>query len=363
MFDLFRGKKQITENTFKARVERFWTWFASESERMLSTIDDKRCGDLTDSVSKQVDEFGPGFGWVFGPGENGARHSFTLTGEGVIERQILAQYWQTRAPKLPGWCFFNSRQAATGTPTWKINMGAETFEPAAFWCSVFINEQAEKFNITVWHPLFAKLPKDEHFRILFIVLDELFGEFGTQRWLGEIKITDARLAESMPVVELRDYVQAESARREWKLLPPGECVSLFRFEEASDFPRGDVLTWQTVVPSLVHELFDTDGKPSALLEGSGAEFVFVTVPIEMLPRGSEVEVRGNIEDALDSALKAAFSGMVAGGSLGPSGGYIDALIFDGRKSVEIIASVMHQLSMPKDAAVFQFAKPHGPKLA
>ena len=62
MFDLFRGKKQITENTFKARVERFWTWFASESERMLSTIDDKRCGDLTDSVSKQVDEFGPEIG-------------------------------------------------------------------------------------------------------------------------------------------------------------------------------------------------------------------------------------------------------------------------------------------------------------
>ena len=244
-----------------------------------------------------------------------------------------------------------------------MKMGGETFEPAAFWCAVFINEQVEKFDIAVWHPLFARLPKDEHFRILFIVLDELFGEFGTQRWLGEIKITDARLAESMPVVELRDYVQAESARREWKLIPPGECASLFRFEEARDFPHGDVLTWHTTVPSLVHDLFDTNGNPSDLLDGSGAEFVFVTVPIEMLPSGREVEVRGKVEDALDSALKAASSGMVVGGSFGPSGGYIDVLIFDGRKSVKIIAAVIRQLSMPEGAAVFSFSKAHGPKLA
>ena len=277
---------------------------------MLSTIDDKRCGDLQGGVSKHVDELGPGFGWVFGPGEDPARHSFTLTGEGVVERQILAQYWQSRAPQLPGWCFYSSRQPSHDAPTWKINMGGESFEPTAFWCSVFLNEQDEKFDITVWHPLFAKLPKDEHFRILFIVLDELFGEFGTQRWLGEIKISDERLSESMPVVELRDYVNAETARREWKLIPPGENCSLFRFDTAKDFPRGDVLTWTTVVPSLVHELFDSEGKPPDLLEGTCAQFLFLKLPLEMFPRGREVSVRGEIEDELHAALKAAASGMV-----------------------------------------------------
>jgi hypothetical protein len=79
MFDLFRRARPVIEDTFKARVDRFWKWFVSNSEAMLSTIDDKRCGDLQDDVSRQVDGLGPEFGWVFGPGENGARHSFTAS--------------------------------------------------------------------------------------------------------------------------------------------------------------------------------------------------------------------------------------------------------------------------------------------
>lgn len=242
-------------------------------------------------------------------------------------------------------------------------MDGETFKPSAFWCSVFVDEQSEKFDITVWHPLFAKLPKGEQFRILFIVLDELFGEFGTQRWLGEIKMADDRLADSMPVAELRDFVNAEAAEREWKLIPPGQRASFFQFEHADDFPRGDVLTWVTLVPSLVHELFDTNGKPSDLLEGSGADFVFVTIPREMLPRGEEVDARSKVEDALEEALVSAQSGMVLGGSLGPNGGYVDLLIFDGSRSIEIITSVMRQLAMPKEASVFRFCQPRGPKLS
>lgn len=330
---------------------------------MLASIDDKRCGDLTEEVSRNVDALGGRFGWVFGPGDGGARHSFTLTGEGVVERQILAQYWESRAPKLAGWSFYSSRQASLVQPSWEVEMHGETFNPAAFWCAVFIDDQAEKFDITVWHPLFAKLPKKEQFRILFIVLDELFGEFGTQRWLGEIKMADDRLAESMPIAELRDFVTAETAKREWKLIPPGECVSLFRFEEARDFPRGDVLTWATRVPSLMLELSDTEGKPTDLIEGSGADFVFVTIPKEMLPKGGEVDARFEIEEAFENALQSAQSGTVIGGSLGPNGGYVDVLIFDGNKSLEIITSVMRQIGMPKAASVFRFCKPYGPKLA
>lgn len=359
MFDLFRRARPVTENTFKARVDRFWKWFASNSEAMLSAIDDKRCGDLQDDVSRQVDGLGPGFGWVFGPGENGARHSFTLTGEGVVERQILAQYWQSRSPQLPGWSIYGSRQPSRETPTWELHIDEDSFKPAAFWCSVFLDEQDEEFDITVWHPLFAKLPKEEHFRVLFIVLDELLGEFGTQRWIGEIKISKERLAESMPVAELRDYVNAETARRGWKLIPPGEKWSLFRFESAEDFPRGDVLTWNTAVPALVHETFDSKGSPSDLLEGTGAEFLFVKLPAEVFPRGREVETRGEVEDALDTALKGEASGMVVGGSLGPSGGYIDLLALDGSNSVNTIQRVTGKLSLAKGTALYRHHEPRG----
>lgn len=99
-------------------------------------------------------------------------------------------------------------------------MFGETFEMNAFWVSVFVDEQDEDFDLKVWHPLFDKLPDKDRFQILFIMLDELFGEFGTQRWIGDIKFTNERFSESMPILELHDFIQGETGRREWKLIPP-----------------------------------------------------------------------------------------------------------------------------------------------
>ena len=45
---------------------------------------------------------------MLGPGENGG-HSFTLSGEGNLHRQLLTQYWVSRAPTLEGWTFYPAR--------------------------------------------------------------------------------------------------------------------------------------------------------------------------------------------------------------------------------------------------------------
>lgn len=112
VFAFLRRPKPAAEDSFKSRVDQFWKWYASASARLLAAIDDKRCGDLAEEVSEHVDLLGPGFAWVFGPGAVGARHSFTLSGEGVVDRQILTRYWHKRAPKLEGWSFHSSRLAA-----------------------------------------------------------------------------------------------------------------------------------------------------------------------------------------------------------------------------------------------------------
>ncbi len=57
-----------------------------------------------------VNELSPGFAWVFGPGADGIGHSFTLSGEGVIHRQLLALQWLSRAPVINGWTFYAARQ-------------------------------------------------------------------------------------------------------------------------------------------------------------------------------------------------------------------------------------------------------------
>ena len=99
MFQI-RKKKEVT---FKTKVDKFWRWFSKNAARFKDVIDDDRCGDLLDETSKAVNALGD-FGWCYGPGKEEGRHAFTLTPEGIRDRQYLTQYWISRCPDIPDWC-------------------------------------------------------------------------------------------------------------------------------------------------------------------------------------------------------------------------------------------------------------------
>jgi hypothetical protein len=106
MLSLFKRKPPTaSESTFKTRVQRFWTWYSEVAVHFYKTIESGDCKALAEEVSAKVRELVPGFAWVFGPGENGQGHSFTLSGEGNLHRQLLAIYWLEQAPKIDGWTF------------------------------------------------------------------------------------------------------------------------------------------------------------------------------------------------------------------------------------------------------------------
>ena len=111
MFSFFkRSQPKKEELTFKNRVQNFWRWYAEVAPRFYQTIEAKDCPSLAGEVSTKVNEMLPGFAWVFGPGANGNGHSFTLSGEGDIHRQLLTMFWRSQAPEISGWTFYHARQ-------------------------------------------------------------------------------------------------------------------------------------------------------------------------------------------------------------------------------------------------------------
>ena len=106
---VFKFLKKRPQLTFKNRVTEFWEWYSGVAERFFETIEDGRCADLTDEVAAFMNKTLPGMAWVFGPGEKGG-HSFTVSGEGNLAKQFLAEYWHSRAPDIPTWTFYASRQ-------------------------------------------------------------------------------------------------------------------------------------------------------------------------------------------------------------------------------------------------------------
>ncbi len=218
MLSIFKKRKTAsTEQTFKQRVEQFWDWYSQVASRFYNTIEERKSASLATEVSEKVDELGPGFAWVFGPGQGGG-HSFTLSGEGVLHNQLLTQYWLSRAPKLQGWTFYGERQPGRIEGI-RMKLGDLDFNPIEFWITPEVNNESEKVDITAWHPLFDRLDRNDQMRPLFLFLDEVLGEFGTEQWIGEIKLNDKQLPNAIPLNELSGFIENLQKERSWKKFP------------------------------------------------------------------------------------------------------------------------------------------------
>ena len=357
MFSLFkRNKTAATEPTFKFRVERFWNWYAEVASRFYETIEAGKCSTLVPEIAKKVDALVPGLAWVFGPGENGNGHSLTLTGEGDLHRQLLTQYWLARAPKLPGWTFYAARQPGP-IKGQRIEMGERKFDPLEFWITPAINSEEKNVDITVWHPLFDVMPERERWTVLFLFLDEALGEYGTQLWIGEIKLEPKRLADSIPLGELNEFLKRVETEQQWEHYPPGEANTLYRCnEQHRQFLRGDIILGSTANMKIINEYLEAAGELKDPLAGTGADYVFVAFDVRILPAGNQAHARGEIEDALDNALRSSGSGRLLGGALGSENAYIDLLLFDGLASVEIVIETLRDKKLPAGTSVNYFAK-------
>jgi hypothetical protein len=181
-----------TQPTFKARVEHFWHWYAQVAERFYKMLENDNDEDVVAETSDKVDELFPGFAWVYGPGEAGLGEpgrSFTLSGEGLLQIQLLALYWLSRAPVLEGWTFYASRQPSAPEiiETMRINFEGQELDPLEFWLTPTADDEEEKVNLTVWHPLYAGVPENEaRVGAFWVFLDEVLGEYGTSQWIGQV---------------------------------------------------------------------------------------------------------------------------------------------------------------------------------
>lgn len=340
------------EFNFKQRVEAFWIWYAGVAERFYQTIEDKQCPSLAEEVSAKVDELLP-MAWVFGPGPDRKGHSFTLSGEGNLPKQILAAEWLKRAPEIPGWTFHASRQAEEEVRDFSLQMRELTFRPIEFWVTPEIDEEREVVDITVWHPLLGQAEKRMCETALFLFLDEIFGELGTGRWIGAIEYSQAKLATSMPINELKEFVDGARGERGWKMHPPGELLSHYRIPEdkrATRF-RLDTISGMTACWRPLGDFLEDPENAEDPFDACGANWIYLSFDSSALTKGREVDCRYDMEEAIGKALEEEGSGLVLGGAVGTHRTYLDFVIYDGSRSLALIRGAARAAGLPPDTRV------------
>lgn len=119
--------------------------------------------------------------------------------------------------------------------------------------------------------------------------------------------------------------------------------------------RNDVITGVTRFPDLIREYLNTKGKMKDPVTDLGADCVFATFPADILPKGQEAAVRGEIEDLLTESLERERLGTVLGGALGTRLTYIDLMFFDRSRSLKTVASTIASHPLRPKAEFYHFA--------
>ncbi len=345
--------------TFKTRVETFWKWYAQQADQFYETIERGQCRELADDVGRFMAETLPHLSWVFGPGEGGG-HSFTVTGEGHVPKQLLAEYWHACAPEIPRWTFYASRQP---TPVERLKDfeigfgGQESVDAESFQLAMTVDNERELIDLVAWHEALAQVDEEAHMQILFLLLDEALGEFGTQTWIGKIDVEPIVTRKRViSLCELPQFVEQVNRYHQWKKLPPLKSYSLYDLAQQTNSPRGDTIIGSSVIPREVFELIDNNGRlPEDPLEDTGAQFVYLAIDSQVFPDGKQSDVRGNIEDALDEALEDQASGRTLGGAFGINETYIDLLLLDGNRSMELVRQTLTGLQLGGRFRIAPFA--------
>lgn len=359
VFSVFRHSPapelEPESNTFNERIQKFWDWFQEVAPAFYAAIEDKKCDSLAEPTNSKVNEFFPGFAWVYGPGEGGKGHSLTLSGEGIEHQQLLALHWLEQAPVIDGWTFYAARQPGP-IRGHVIKIGDLRFDPKEIWVTPVIDHENECMELTVWHPKWPELEKKQQWTVTFLFLDMALGEYGTQSRLGEIRLENDRLADSFPLEELPEHVAETATRLGWKDFKPGQLNTLFKIEPSDKtFPRSDLMTLSTAAPNLFRDHRDASGELKDPFTGTGADYVYLSIPKGYFPKGEEIKTRGNLEDAMEAALESCGSGKCLGGGLGVNNGYVDLLLFDGSRSIDIIRKTLEHFNLPKGSSIEYFA--------
>lgn len=347
--------------TLKERVAWFWEWFSASAGRFHETIGDHRCVEIQPETSQAVDRWLPHMAWVYGPGENRSAYALTLSGEGNVPKQFVAEYWLSQAPKLEGWTFHASRQPSASFENISLCLEKdhETFRPAEFWVCPYVDEEAEKIDITVWHPSIRRVAEKARLMALFLMLDELLGEHGTQNWIGEIKFGEDHLGKSVPIAELREVI-VDLQNQGWRKYPPTDTYAAYHLkDQRSRGPRSDTIAGSSRCFQLLGDYFNADGPCAHPLADLGVDLVFVSIPMDHFKQGNEVNGRSAIEDDVIAALQAEAPGISLGGATGRQNCYIDLALYDGERSLKIVKKVLRKHRVPLQTKIHFFTSDRG----
>lgn len=329
----------------RAAIKRWWREFETRASDLVALFKRQREWDLPQWMNEWLAPIAPNLFWEYGRGLMGG-HRLVITCESYRHLRPLVSEILSFAPQIEGWEFYPFRLPEdVESASMSVDArGGSTLEEMRF--QIELNDYQ---MIDVECLVEEGFPADKQSATGFVGLESLLGEETLSRWVGGIshQKLDRFPPHCLKATELLGAVRnlmndqrSSLPDKTWISLANETEWSLFELEPAEspeDYAfRDDQYTQVSGYTKLHSCLLNRMSFDSERFSKLGEVFCFLKIDgSEGLPDWGFAD-RGEIEEALDSALNPAGLGAVIGGGMGYRYTYVDIALTDVVRAVPII---------------------------
>jgi hypothetical protein len=179
---------------------------------------------VSDEISRAVEAVHPELAWELAGGDL-SEHVLVVTAAGNPDLRADARRWLLAAPPADAsWSYADFRPPVDDPESVRLSSGTGPDIDYAR-LRVTARKSGARFDVTVFHPVFADLDRHSRLQVAYLALDAALGEHDVELWIGEVDTTEHSMLDAFGLVALRAVVDDlkaghvdEDGRPSWVLM-------------------------------------------------------------------------------------------------------------------------------------------------
>ncbi|MEO8627683.1 MAG: hypothetical protein ABI612_06220 [Betaproteobacteria bacterium] len=343
-------------------IDRWWQSFTAKTSELEQWLNNTSDWDLSGWMQENLQNIDRRLMWEFGPGHSGG-HRLVITPETAQHLRPLAHEILSRAPVLPGWTFLQFR-VAESVEQMRESVRTRSGGEVAFTDIALKPGELNRVDLAFQFPqTFLDRERARAHDQAFIAAEALLGEDMLSDWLGKLDAL-SEVEQALPPGAIPRAFTAQVAKQRAGIAPQPFLDRLptltwtgidLQPRQADDYAhRFDLLTAMTGAVDLWRNAHSDQTFWSGRYSRSGETFCYLKIDRGAPAQASEVESRGALEGAINTALVQRRLGCGIGGGVGLRYNYVDLALLDVYAAAPVIAEVVQQTVGADTLAWLQF---------
>jgi hypothetical protein len=171
-------------------IDAFWIWWSTARAPLAAAAESRALAEWAPRVGERVAAIHPKLGWELGRGARSAHH-LCVSAEGDAALRVTTERWRSRAPAPDAlWEYYPARQPGLRRDRQlTLRLGEVDLAHADVRFALRVHPVRRVVHVVVFHPKLHALEADRRGLATMLLLDDLLGEDGAERWLGDVSHT------------------------------------------------------------------------------------------------------------------------------------------------------------------------------